>query len=52
MYVVVKASCGMIYVPGFNMTRTGVQIILRFYFSNVRGCDVGINDRWICEVHR
>jgi hypothetical protein len=32
------ASGGMIYIPHFTKTGTGVQAILRFYFRNLKGC--------------
>jgi hypothetical protein len=46
MYTVEMASCGMIllYIPSFMTITTGVQALLRFYFRNLRGCNVGITD--------
>jgi hypothetical protein len=41
-YVVVMASCGVIYRPSFMKIGTGVQAILRFCLRSVRGCNVGI----------
>jgi hypothetical protein len=38
------ASYGMIYIPSFMKTGTGVQIILRFCLRNFTGCDVSITD--------
>jgi hypothetical protein len=38
------ASCGMIYIPSFRNTGTGVQAILRFRPINLRGCNVGITE--------
>jgi hypothetical protein len=43
-YAVEMASKGMIYIPRFMKTGTGVQAILRFFFTNLRGCSVGITD--------
>jgi hypothetical protein len=34
----------MIYIPSFMKIGTGVQAILRFPLSNLRGCNVGITD--------
>jgi hypothetical protein len=44
MYAIEMASCGTIYVPSFMKTGTGVQAILRFCFSDLRGFNVGITD--------
>jgi hypothetical protein len=38
------ALCGMIYIPSFMKIGTGVQAILRFCLSKLRGCNVGITD--------
>jgi hypothetical protein len=35
---------GMIYIQSFMKTRTGVQAILSFRHSNLKGYDVGITD--------
>jgi hypothetical protein len=43
-YAIEMASDGLIYVPSFMEMGTGVQAILRFCFSTLRGCDVGIAD--------
>jgi hypothetical protein len=43
-YAVEMGSGGMIYTPTFMKTGTGVQAILRFCLSNLRGCTVGITD--------
>jgi hypothetical protein len=37
-------SCGMILLPRFMRTGTGVQAILRFCLRNSNGCKVGITD--------
>jgi hypothetical protein len=37
------SSDDMIYIPGV-MIGTGVQVILRVCFNNMRGCNVGITD--------
>jgi hypothetical protein len=44
MYANEFGSGGMIYVPRFMKTYTGVQAILRFCLRNLRGCNVGITD--------
>jgi hypothetical protein len=36
--------CGMMYIPSFLKIGTGVTAILRFCFSSLRGCSVGITD--------
>jgi hypothetical protein len=36
--------CGMIYIPSITNIGTGVQAILSFRLSNLRGCNVGITD--------
>jgi hypothetical protein len=35
---------GMIYIPSILKTGVGVIAILRFCFSSLRGCNVGITD--------
>jgi hypothetical protein len=51
---------GMIPLPSFMKTGTGVQAILRFYLSNLKGCNADITDerdlwctpvRWAQEVY-
>jgi hypothetical protein len=37
-------SCGMICIPSFIKISTGVQVTLRFFLYNLRGCNVGITD--------
>jgi hypothetical protein len=44
MYATEVASSGMIYLPSFMKTGTGIQAILRLCFGNLRGCKVGITD--------
>jgi hypothetical protein len=44
-YAVEVASCGMIYIPSFMKIGIGVQAILRFYLSSLKGCHVGIVTR-------
>jgi hypothetical protein len=44
MYAVEIPSGGMIYLPSFIKIGTGVQAILRFCFSYLKGCNVGITD--------
>jgi hypothetical protein len=43
-YVVEIASCGMMHMSSFMKIGTGLQAILRFYLSSLKGCDVGITD--------
>jgi hypothetical protein len=43
-YVAEMGSGGMIYIPTFMKAGTGVQAILRFFLSNLRGCTVGITN--------
>jgi hypothetical protein len=43
-YSIEMSSDDMIYLPGFMKTCTGVQEILRFCLSNLRGCNVCITD--------
>jgi hypothetical protein len=40
IYTVEMASYDMIYVPSFVNITTGVQAILRFALSNLRGCNI------------
>jgi hypothetical protein len=44
MYVIQILSCGMVLLSSFIKHGTGVQAILRFCFSNLKGCNVGITD--------
>jgi hypothetical protein len=44
MYAIEMGSDGMIYVPYFMKTRTGVQAVLKFCLRNLRGCNVVITD--------
>jgi hypothetical protein len=37
-------SCAIICIQSFMMPDTGVQAILRFYLSNLRGCNYDIAD--------
>jgi hypothetical protein len=45
-------SGGMIYVPSFMKTGTGVQAICRFCLRNLRGSNVGITDRDFFKLSR
>jgi hypothetical protein len=38
------AACGLIYIPSFMKIDTGIQVILKFFVRNLRGCDVAITD--------
>jgi hypothetical protein len=44
------ASCDMIYILSFIKIGVGVQAILRFCLSDLRGCIVGIADERV--IHR
>jgi hypothetical protein len=44
MYAIELASDVMIYIPSFMKIGTGIQAMLRFCLSNLRGCNVGITD--------
>jgi hypothetical protein len=37
-------SDGMTYIQSFMKICTSIQAILRFCFSNLKGCNVGITD--------
>jgi hypothetical protein len=41
-HAVEMASCGMINLRSFMKIGTGIQAILRFYFRNLKDCNVGI----------
>jgi hypothetical protein len=43
-YAVEIASCGMIYLMIFIKIGTGIEKIIRFFFRNLRGCNIGITD--------
>jgi hypothetical protein len=43
-YNVEMTSSGMIYIPRSIKTGTGVQAILGFHLSNLRGSNTGITD--------
>jgi hypothetical protein len=43
-YTVEMASCGMIYIPSCMKIGTGVQVILRVCFRNLRGYNVDVTD--------
>jgi hypothetical protein len=38
------ASDGMIYLKSFMKIGTGVEAILRFCLSNLKGCNVSVTD--------
>jgi hypothetical protein len=44
MYAVKIDSGGIIYVQSIMKIGTGVQSILRFCLSSLKGCDVGATD--------
>jgi hypothetical protein len=50
IYVIDMPSCGMTVLPTFMKNGIGVQAILRFYVSNLKGCNVGITDGRTYEV--
>jgi hypothetical protein len=37
-------SCGMIYISNYIKHGTGIQGILQFCLSSLRGCNVGLTD--------
>jgi hypothetical protein len=43
-YTAEIASNSAIYIPSFMKTDKGIEAVLRFYFSNLRCCNVGITD--------
>jgi hypothetical protein len=43
-YIVAMSSGGVIYIPSLMKTGRGIQAILRFCLSNLRGCNVGITN--------
>jgi hypothetical protein len=45
-YAVEMASGVTIYLPSFMAIGSGIQVILKLYLSNLRGCDINtINGR-------
>jgi hypothetical protein len=44
MYAAEMPSRGRIFLPSFMKIGAGLQAILRFCFSNLNGCNVGITD--------
>jgi hypothetical protein len=52
MYAFDMASGGMIYLPNFMKIATGVQEILRFFLSSLKGCNVDVTDERIYQVRR
>jgi hypothetical protein len=42
IYAVEMPSCGIIFLPSFMKIGKGLQAILRFYLSNLNGCNIGI----------
>jgi uncharacterized protein YraI len=44
MYGIEMASYGMTFLPSFMKIRKGVQAILRFCLSYLKGCNVDITD--------
>jgi hypothetical protein len=50
IYAVEISSGGVIPLPSFMKSGTGIQAIIRFYHSNLNGCIVGITegrDEWL-----
>jgi hypothetical protein len=41
-YIADVALDDILYIPIFMKIGTGVQVILRFYLRNLKGCNVGI----------
>jgi hypothetical protein len=52
IYAFAMASYDMIYLPSFVKIGTGVQAILRFCLSNLKGCNVGITDGVTYDIRR
>jgi hypothetical protein len=44
MYEINMTSGGMIYIPSFMKNHARFEAILRFSFSNLKSCNVGITD--------
>jgi hypothetical protein len=44
VYAIEMISGGLIYIPSFMKTGTGVRVILRCRLCNMRGFNVGIID--------
>jgi hypothetical protein len=44
MYTNGMGSGDMISVPSLINIDTGLQAIIRLFFRNLRGCNIGIND--------
>jgi hypothetical protein len=44
VYAIEMASGGMIYIPIFMKFGTDVQAMLRFFPSNIKGCNAGFTD--------
>jgi hypothetical protein len=42
MYAIEMASGGMINIPSYMKMGTGIQTIIWFCLSSLRGCNVGI----------
>jgi hypothetical protein len=43
-YAIDMNSCVMIFIQSFMKIDAGVQALLRFGFSNLRGCSFGITE--------
>jgi hypothetical protein len=43
-YTIEIALDGMVHVPSFMMTRSGMQAVLKFSLNSSRGCSVGTSD--------
>jgi hypothetical protein len=46
-YPIETVSYGMICIPSLMNIDTGVQAIIRFYFRNLRGCNIGITNETV-----
>jgi hypothetical protein len=44
LYAIEMVSGGMIYIKSFMKIDSGVEEILRFYLSNLKGSNIGIPD--------
>jgi hypothetical protein len=43
-YTIEIALDGMVHLPSFMMTGSGVQAVLKFSLSSLRGCSVAISN--------
>jgi hypothetical protein len=48
----VLALSKYVTILGFIKVGAGVQAILRYFLSNLKGCNVGVTDGWTYDVRR